>query len=799
MKTPLFVFLLLLFFSPALLAQHQVIPAPVEYKAMNGAFEITPATTIVLGDKAERRTAVYLQDYLLKYHKLNLQITTAKQQQSNVIRLNTRRFIQPPANPEGYTLSVDERQVVLEGDSYAGTFYAMQTLLQLLPVKEQSKLLVPFVQVNDFPRFGYRGMHLDVSRHFFPISYVKRYIDYLALHKLNTFHWHLTDDQGWRIEIKKYPRLTSVGAYRNGTIIGRYPGTGNDSLHYGGYYTQQEIKEVVQYAADRFITVIPEIDVPGHSSASIAAYPYLSCYPGESTKWPAGTAWAGTTKGKQVQQAWGIFPDVLCAGKETTFTFLEDVLSELIELFPSQTIHIGGDENEKDQWRRCPNCQRRMKQNNLKDENQLQAYFFKRLAGYLNGKGRQVIGWNEILQGGLPPGAVVMSWQGEKSGIEAARLGHKAIMSTESHLYLNFSQSRNEDSVSFGRFTPIEKVYSYEPLPKVLRPEQAKNIIGVQAQLWAEYIKNTSILEYNLFPRLSAVSEVAWSSRKDWSDFEQRLMVQMSRYNKWGINFSKALFEINFSIKPSVTGEGVCLSFDDYKYKKSLRLLKDTTPYELVVFNPSTQTKEYQRHRWIEQPIHESACLTQSGVYRLFTDTVSGNSETAAPPFAYTTDLHLNINKATGKKIELKDQPSGTYPGKGAFGLINGLKAKDFNSKEWLGFSGKKLDAVIDLGKVNTIERVVLNTWRQEPSWVYLPVQLDISTSTDGVQWKTAMSKPKNKTWQMKNNRSLSFSLSTPAKARYVRVVAHNYGKIPAGRAGAGRQAWLFADEIEIY
>lgn len=800
MKNTSILFSILLVLFPLLIRAQtpSILPAPVRLEATNGFFTITPETVIVTTDDGDAKTANFLKDYLQTYYALDVKSMKDIDKAPGVIRVKTRKFIKAPEHEEGYSVNVTEDEISLEGNSYAGTFYAMQSLLQLMPVEKKSPLTVPGVSIDDHPKFGYRGMHLDVSRHFFPVSYIKKYIDLLAYHKLNTFHWHLTDDQGWRIEITKYPRLTSVGGYRNGTIIGRYPGKGNDSIKYGGFYTNAEIRDIVKYAADRFITIIPEVDVPGHSSAAIAAYPYLSCFPSEPTKPPFGTAWAGTRKGKQVQQAWGIFPDALCAGKETTFHFLQDVFDEVIDLFPSQYIHIGGDENEKDQWKRCPQCQHRMKQNGLKNEHELQAYFVQRLEKYINQKGRTIIGWNEILEGGLAPNAVVMSWQGERGGIEAVKQGHKAIMVPEDYLYFNYSQTSNEDSVSFGRYTPIDKTYGYHPIPKSLTGSQANLIIGAQGNLWTEYIKNTSILEYNLLPRLSALSEMVWSEKKDWKEFEQRLLTQMKRYELWKVNYSKALFEIKYAIAPAENNEGLNITLADYKYKDFVHAYRDTLPYEAVVFDSSNDTKEYQRHERVPLPvINNNIHINLPGVYTLTIGRHRIDNSPSPLPF-FSTKLHIATNKATGKKITLKNQPSSTYPGKGAFGLVNGVKAKDFNSKEWLGFSGKNLEAVIDLGNLDTIYNVVLHTWKQEPSWFYLPVALVVSTSRDSVNWSTASISNKSKAWNLRNDRSLSYNFNQPTVARYVRVVAHNYGKIPKGKPGAGRNAWLFVDEIEV-
>ena len=387
-------------------AQISIIPQPASVKQPKIAakFSITPSTQIVLEGGNLENVAGYLNDYFQQFYHFKLKVGKTVSG-SNAIILNYERLDNPL--PGAYKMTVNNKGVYIGGDNEEGVFYGIQTLIQLLPVdnrKSQTsnlKFQIPYVSIQDHPRFEYRGMHLDCGRHFFPVSFIKKYIDYIALHKMNYFHWHLTEDQGWRIEIKKYPKLTEVGAWRNGTIIGHYPGSGNDGIRYGGYYTQDEVKEVVAYAAKRYITVIPEIEMPGHSSAAIASYPFLSCFPNESTKHPPRCAWSGDSTGKQVQQTWGIFEDVFCAGKDSTFQFLEDVLDEVIKLFPSKYIHVGGDECPKENWKRCPLCQKRIQDQHLKDEHELQSYFIQRIEKYLNSKGKTLIGWDEILEGGL--------------------------------------------------------------------------------------------------------------------------------------------------------------------------------------------------------------------------------------------------------------------------------------------------------------------------------------------------------------------------------------------------------------
>jgi hexosaminidase len=518
-----------------------LIPKPYRVEKTDGSFTITPSTQIMLAENGLEKPAEFLNLYLQQQYGFKLAVVK-KSPQKNAIILDYEKLDSPV--PGAYTLNVSRTGIEIGGQNAMGAFYAVQTLIQLLPMEKKTSLIIPCLMVDDQPRFAWRGMHLDVGRHFMPVSFVKKYIDYIAMYKMNTFHWHLTEDQGWRIEIKKYPKLTQVGAYRNGTIIGHHPGTGNDNQRYGGFYTQEEIKEVVKYAADRFITVIPEIELPGHASAAIAAYPELSCFPKENTPRAAKISWNGDTTGKQVQQSWGVYPDVFCPS-EYTFSFIQNVMDEIIQLFPGKYIHIGGDECPKEFWKRSEFCQQLIKEKGLKDEHGLQSYFIQRVEQYLNSKGRQIIGWDEILEGGLAPNATVMSWRGEKGGIEAAKQNHDVIMSPGGWVYFDHSQTKNEDSVVIGGYTTVQKVYSYEPVPAELNSQEAKHVLGAQANVWTEYMKYPSKVEYMIFPRMSALSEVLWTRKegRDWNDFEKRLKNEFNRYNWWGVHYSKAYFD----------------------------------------------------------------------------------------------------------------------------------------------------------------------------------------------------------------------------------------------------------------
>lgn len=521
--------------------QINIIPQPLSVITKKDKFTITSATKLVVKDKKDYATASFLNKYLEEYYGIKLkQVTTDA---ANSITISSGDQVDGLAS-SGYKLQSGNSGIQIFGNSAVGGFYGMQTLIQLLPIEKSKALIIPAVDVEDQPRFAYRGAMLDVCRHFFPVSFIKKYIDYLALHKINYFHWHLTEDQGWRIEIKKYPNLTKVGSRRNGTIIGRYPGKGSDNTVDEGFYTQEQVKDIVAYATQRFITVIPEIEMPGHSGAAIAAYPLLSCFPENKTVIPANMISNKSKlelesgRVKLVQETWGVHTDVY-APTEYTFKFLEDVLDEVIALFPSKYIHIGGDECPKDAWKKSEFCQQMIKEKGLKDEHGLQSYFIQRIEKYINKKGRTLIGWDEILEGGLAPNALVMSWRGEEGGIAAAKENHTVIMTPGSFVYLDKAQTKNMDSVTIGGFLPFEKVYSYEPVPKELNAQQAVYVLGAQGNLWTEYVANPSKAEYQLFPRLSALSEVLWSSKenKNWPAFQDKMKAQYARYKIWGANY----------------------------------------------------------------------------------------------------------------------------------------------------------------------------------------------------------------------------------------------------------------------
>ncbi|WP_304064363.1 family 20 glycosylhydrolase [Pedobacter glucosidilyticus] len=505
-------------FSQAVNQNLGIIPAPQEVVSKEGFFVLTPQTAILYQQDADRKIAELFRD-LVKQHS-GFELVVAKnfiQAPESLISFINQAL---PQNPEAYEINIGEKQITLSGQEQ-GLFYAMQSLAQLYQL-HKNNLNIPQAIIKDQPRFQYRGLHLDVGRHFYPLDFIKKYIDIMAMYKLNNFHWHLTEDQGWRLEIKKYPKLTEIGAYRAQTLIGNFHDRMPqwfDNKPYGGFYTQEEAKEIVAYAASKYINVIPEIELPGHAVAALASYPEFAC---------------GDTPGPfKVEEKWGVFPDIFCAGKEETFSFLEDILTEVMAIFPSSYIHIGGDEAPKTRWKTCSYCQKRIKAKKLKNEEELQSYFIQRIEKFVNKNGRKIIGWDEILEGGLAPNATVMSWRGEKGGIAAAQQNHDVIMTPGSNgLYLDHVQGRSDqEPLSIGGDGRIGLLYQYNPTPSVLTAAQQKYIKGVQANMWTEYMPTTQKVEYMLFPRVMALAEVAWTntSQKDYQNFaHQRLPLHLN-------------------------------------------------------------------------------------------------------------------------------------------------------------------------------------------------------------------------------------------------------------------------------
>ncbi len=510
--------------------QTMIIPEPQQLIMGGDEFKLHKNTVVVYDNNEElKQQASYFADLVVNSFGIKINTSTLKNsKESNVIILK----LIPGSNDndqEAYKLIIKEEKVIIEANSPRGTFYALQSLYQIFLSNkltidhDNMQVMIPTLEIVDKPQFPYRGMHLDVCRHMFPVEFIKKYIDILAFYKFNTFHWHLTEDQGWRIEIKKYPKLTEVGSWRKETLVGHYgkETPQYDGKKYGGFYTQDEVREVVAYATERQITVIPEIEMPGHSLAALASYPELGCTEGPY----------------EVATTWGVFEDIYCT-KEQTFEFLENVLLEVMDLFPSTYIHIGGDEAPKARWKECSTCQATIKREGLNDEHELQSYFIQRMEKFLNSHGRSIIGWDEILEGGLAPNATVMSWRGTEGGIAAAKDGHDAIMTPGSHCYFDHYQANKEtEPLAIGGFTTLEKVYSYNPIPEELNAEEAKHILGAQGNVWTEYMETTDYVEYMILPRMAALSEVVWTGDKNWPLFKNKIETHFGIYDKLGYNY----------------------------------------------------------------------------------------------------------------------------------------------------------------------------------------------------------------------------------------------------------------------
>lgn len=751
-----FLFLLLLIFN-TVFSQNQlpIIPYPKELQVNKRSFTITNKT-IINADK-NLFEANYLKEIIKHQLGFDLEISISP---NAISRIDIIQDVPDPGlfNKETYYLSVDENRIEIVANSNQGLFYGIQTLAQLFPVKKTLEVKLSAIQIFDKPKYDWRGMHLDVSRHFFPIEFIKKYIDYLARYKMNVFHWHLTDDQGWRIEIKKYPKLTEIGAWRKGSMIGHYREQKFDDKPYGGFYTQEEIKEIVAYATERHITVVPEIEMPGHAVAALASYPQYSCTGGPF----------------EVALKWGVLDDVFCP-KEETFEFLENILSEVITLFPSEFIHIGGDECPKTRWKKCANCQSVIKREGLKDEHELQSYFIRRIEKFVNSRGRKIMGWDEILEGGLAPNAAVMSWRGTKGGIEAAKQNHFVVMTPGSHCYFDHYQGEpKNEPLAIGGFTTVEKVYGFNPTPTTLNKNEANYILGAQGNVWTEYMEDANKVEYMIFPRMLALSEVLWgtSNTEKYKEFQDRMIQHFQYFEENKINYSKAIFELTSKISQSEVDKNILFSIKSSKNQEGIRFTSDGS-------NPSLNSNSYQNPIAIKKSQTIKAAYFENGEQK-----------------SATIEQSFSINKATSKKISLLNQPSESYAANGAFTLVDGVIGdRQKFGRDWLGFSGKDMVAIIDLGKVEVINKVSISSLANEGSWIYFPKNIEFLLSDDGVNFKSLQSISAKEIIEKRGEITIEVK---SAKAKFIKVIASNLGKIPEGNPGAGSNAWLFIDEIGV-
>lgn len=742
-----------------------IIPLPQEVISQGSApFLLKSSTPISFteGDTEMEQTARFLASYIKEATGYEPAVKAGNADRS--IHLSIASDIQ---NPEGYRLLVSENGIEIAGGSNAGIFYGIQTLRKSLPAEATGMTIeLPAASINDYPRFKYRGMHLDVSRHFLPVDSVKAFIDIQALHNLNTLHWHLTDDQGWRIEIKKYPELTQIGSKRKETVIGRNSGK-YDGKPYDGFYTQDEIRDIIAYAQKQFITIIPEIDLPGHQQAALATYPELGCTGGPYEVWTQ----------------WGVSDDVICAGNEKSMQFLEDVLAEVIDLFPSEYIHIGGDECPKVRWEKCPKCQARIKAEGIKadkkhsKEEYLQSYVISRMEKFVESKGRKIIGWDEILEGGLAPNATVMSWRGVEGGIEAAKQNHDVIMTPNSFLYFDYYQSTDteNDPLAIGGYLPLEKVYSFEPTADIPDDKQ-KHIIGVQANMWSEYLPTFSQVQYMLMPRIAALAEVQWTepAKKDYQTFLPRLVRMTALYDHLGYNYGKHIFDVQASFTPNTENGQIILALST--------MADGDIFYTLDGSEPTATSNKYEAPVAITSDADVKAVVIRpnGSKSRIFSEKIS-------------------YNKATAKPVTLKEEPSRGYIFNGAQVLTDGLVGNDnYKTGRWLGFQGKDMDATIDLLKPTEFSKVSFNTNVVMGDWIMDATGVTVKVSDDGKTFREVSSEtfpqPENSYKSYLGSHEIKFA---PVTARYVEVIIKS-GKLPAWHSGAGNPAYIFVDEINI-
>ena len=751
--------------------QIAIVPYPNHLETGRGTYRVTdrPVTCDSRTDERTQRAVVGFAARLATVTGGTNPVTVADEVPASGIRFVTDESL--PA--EGYELNVDGEGIEVRASQFPGFLYALQSLEQLLPAAvygtepaPDAAWEVPCVRIADAPRFAYRGMHLDVARHFFSVDEVKRYIDVMAIHKLNTLHWHLTDDQGWRIEIKRYPELTAVGSIRKATVVRKEWGTYDDTP-YGGFYTQDEIRDVVEYAADRGVTVIPEIDLPGHMLAALTAYPELGCTGGPYEVWGR----------------WGVADDVLCPGREKTFEFLEGVLTEVMELFPSEYIHIGGDECPKVRWEKCPRCQAKIRQLGLKDdgehtaEHYLQSYVTDRIGKFLAQHGRRIIGWDEILEGRAPSDAVVMSWRGSEGGIAAAKLGHDVIMTPNSHFYFDYYQSLDTDAEPFGigGYIPMEQVYSYDPAFPELTPEQQKHILGVQANLWTEYVLSDEHLEYMLLPRLAALSEVQWClpETKDWNRFIGSFRMD-EIYSQMGYEFAKHIFGVTASYAVDPEKGGVVMTLTT-QGGAPIR-------YTLDGSDPTASSPLYKAPVTIGESCTFKAAALREGMQ--------------TPVYARKFDF----NKATGRRIALNAAPTLKYTYGGASLLVDGYRGGPvYSNGAWIGFLNEPLDVTIDMQGAKPYSAVTVESLVEKGEWVFPPSSVGVYLSDDGSEFTEAalMSVPQETAGSPDGVKPFKV-LFPETSARYLRVVARTVDPIPAWHGAAGQKAHMFVDEIIV-
>jgi len=742
----------------------KIIPKPVELKLTEGIFEFNQNTKFVVNDKSQDEISQALINKFVKTTGWNLEVINEVPQNNYVQFVKDTSF-----DNEAYNLEVLNKKITITSKGNAGFIYGLESVRQLLPVEiegseiiEKVDWIIPNVVINDKPRFQWRGLMLDLSRHFFDKEYIKQVIDGLVMHKMNVLHLHLVDDQGWRIEIKKYPKLTEVGAWRvdqedkhwdsRDEVDPKEKGT------YGGFLTQEDLKELVKYAQSKNVEIIPEIEMPAHVSCAIAAYPELSCFE-KPIGVPSGGVWPIT--------------NIYCAGKESTFKFLEDVLVEVMDIFPSKYIHIGGDEATKTNWEICPHCKKRMRDEKLENVEDLQSYFVKRMEKFINSKGKKLIGWDEILEGGLAPDATVMSWRGFKGGIEAAEQGHDVVMTPGTHCYFDHYQgAQNEEPLAIGGYTPLSKVYQFDPIVDSMNEKEAAHILGGQANLWAEYIPTTEHSQYMIFPRLAALSEAVWSPKelRNWDDFSSRIKTMFNRYDFLGINYAKSAYMVNATTKMNLENKVMEVILKNEFPNSDIR-------YSLDGSELNNTSKKYDKSIQLSETTSIKATLFEND-----------------KPIGKEFNKVIKFHKAVGKAITYSELYSDNYKGAGEFGMTNALRGtKNFRDGQWQAWLGKDMEVIIDLDKLETIKQVIVGSMENQGPGIYFPTKVEVSISEDGKNFKNVGSVErafvKNGNSQLKD-----FVIKLQEqKTRFVKVKATSLKKTSNGGG-----VWLFVDEILI-
>ena len=746
-------------------ANYQIIPIPQEIvMGQNGAFTLANGTKVMYpeGNEKMQKNAQFLADYVKELTGNTLQVVAGTEGKGILLQVTPNE-----AQPEGYQLKVTPEGVVINGGSEAGVFYGIQTLRKSIPAGEGINVSLPAVEINDAPRFSYRGAMLDVSRHFFPVEDIKSFIDMIALHNINRFHWHLTDDQGWRIEIKCRPLLTEKASKRKETVIGRNSGKYDGTPH-EGFYTQEQIKEIIAYAADQHITIIPEIDMPGHMQGALHAYPELGCTGGPYEVWTQ----------------WGVSDDVLCAGNDATLKFIEDVLGEVVELFPSEYIHVGGDECQKTRWHDCPKCQARIKALGIKGdkkhtaEEYLQSFIINHAEKFLNSKGRQMIGWDETLEGGLAPNATVMSWRGEGGGIEAAKQKHDVIMTPTTYLYFDYYQTKDieNEPLAIGGYLPLQNVYNYEPMTDKLTPEEQKYIIGVQANLWVEYIATLEHIQYMELPRMAALCEIQWSGaeKKNYDCFLSRLPQLTNLYDVKGYNYATHAFDITGRLVPNTAEEALEVTF------KTI----DNCPiyFTLNGSEPTAESPQYQ------------------GTFKVYKSCVIKAKGIRATGETRVFQEEIKLHKASFKPITMLQPINPGYKFEGEGVLLDGLKG-NFNYKtgRWIAFYKNDLEAIIDMKEPTEISSVGISALVEKGDWVFGPRKFSVAISEDGKNFKEIAKEEYPEMTLANPNQIYDHTLTfDPVKTQYIKVYVQPEHKLPSWHGGKDLPAYIFVDEITV-